>query len=148
MSRMTFLSAALFAALALPLMAVAAQPTPVEAPKEKPVKPVEVTQATFKAEVEQSKLPVLIDFYSPNCGPCRTTAPHVDKAAQLYKGKVKVVKINVDTEPGLARKYGITLIPTLIIVNKGKILATEIGGKSLAEIEKMLEDALPGLQKP
>jgi thioredoxin 1 len=142
MFRTKFLGAALIAVLALPLAAVADQPAAAPAAKEQPAKPVEVTTANYKQEVLDSKLPVLIDFYAPWCGPCQATAPNVEKAAALYKGKVKVCKVNTDNEPGLAQAYGAQRIPTLVIIVNGKIVSVTVGGHSLAEIQKLLDDAL------
>lgn len=147
MFRMKFLSAAMFAVLACPLVAVAQQPAPAPAPKVQPVKPVEVTSATWKQEVEQSKLPVFVDFYAPWCGPCQATAPHVEKAAEDWKGKVKVAKVNTDNEPGLAAQNGARRIPTLIIFYKGKAIAIQIGGHTSAQIDQMIGDALKTIAK-
>jgi len=101
-----------------------------------------VTDATFKKEVEQSTLPVLVDFYAPWCGPCKTLAPLIEKAEKQYKGKLKVVKVNTDNEPALSTRFGITSIPTLIIFKNGKPIVIEVGGKTWAQLEKMIDDAL------
>jgi thioredoxin 1 len=146
MFRMKFLSAAILAVLACPLALADDPPSPAPAKKEQPVKPVEVTTKTWNQEVLQSKLPVLVDFYAPWCGPCKTTAPHVDKAAETYKGKLKVTKVNTDNEPGLAARYGVSGIPTLIIIAKGQVVTIEVGGKTEAQLKKMIEDTLKALE--
>ena len=79
-----------------------------------------VTDTSFKIEVLESKLPVLVDFWTPWCGPCRLVAPVVDDIAQQYEGKVKVVKINTDENPQIASQYEIRSIPTLMIFKDGQ----------------------------
>jgi thioredoxin 1 len=146
MFRMKYLSAALFAALAMPLVCFADQPTTAPAGKEQPVKPVEVTSASYKQEVLDSKVPVLMDFYAPWCGPCQQTSPNVDQAADLYKGKAKVCKVNTDNEPGLAAAFGANRIPTIVIVSDGKIVYKVTGYHSVADLQKALDDAIKNAQ--
>jgi thioredoxin 1 len=132
--------AAFVAALAVPFLATAGPPAAQPAPKVE--KPVTLTDKNWKAEVEQSKLPVLVDFYAPWCGPCQQTAPHIDKAAETYKGRCKVGKVNTDNEKALAAKYGVRSIPTIIIIVKGKEVVRHVGGMTQAQIEKMIDDVL------
>ena len=103
------------------------------------VKVIEVTAANWKTEVEDSKIPVLVDFYADWCGPCRRLAPHVHQAAQDYKGKLKVVKVNTDNSPGLASKYGVTSLPTLKIFDGGKAVDTSIGYLDYAGLKKFID---------
>lgn len=88
--------------------------------KSTPIKPVDVTDRNFKREVLQSKVPVLVDFWAPWCGPCRAIAPHIEQMAKQYNGKVKFVKLNTDQNQHTAQQFGIRGIPTFIVFNGGK----------------------------
>ena len=78
-----------------------------------------VTDASFKVDVLESEVPVLVDFWAPWCGPCRMVAPVVEEIAEQYEGQIKVVKVNTDENPEIASKYGIRSIPTLMIFKGG-----------------------------
>lgn len=80
----------------------------------------DVTESTFSGAVEQSPLPVLVDFWAPWCGPCRTVAPAVEKLAGSLAGSLKVAKVNTDEEPGLGQQFGVRGIPTLVLVKGGR----------------------------
>ena len=105
-------------------------------------KPVEINEAKFKEMVLQSKIPVLVDFWAPWCGPCRMVAPVVDELANEYEGKVSFVKINVDDNSNTAREYGVMSIPTLIIFKNGQPASTIVGFRPKAELKKNLDTAL------
>lgn len=98
------------------------------------------TDATFDAEVLKSDLPVLVDFWAPWCGPCRMVAPVVDEIAEAHKGKLKVVKMNVDENGQAAQTYGVMAIPTLILFKGGqpqeKVVGVESKAKLLERIAK------------
>ena len=86
-----------------------------------------VTDANFETEVIGSKEPVVVDFYAEWCGPCKAMAPALDLVAKEMAGKVKVVKVDVDQNPGITQKYRIQAMPTLMIFKDGKVAATQVG---------------------
>jgi thioredoxin 1 len=86
-----------------------------------------ITDADFDAEVTQSALPVVVDFYATWCGPCRQLAPTMDSLADQYAGKFKFVKVNVDESPKLAQKYQVEGIPMLVFLQNGKTAGTSVG---------------------
>jgi len=88
---------------------------------------VRLTEDNWEKEVLNSDIPVLVDFWAPWCGPCRMVAPIVSEIAEEYAGKLKVGKLNTDEEPGIAVKYGIMSIPTLMIFKNGSVADQIIG---------------------
>ena len=85
------------------------------------------TDATFEAEVLKSDLPVLVDFWAPWCGPCLMIAPVLEEVAEAHKGKLKVVKLNVDENTATPQTYGIMAIPTLILFKGGELQEKAVG---------------------
>ncbi len=102
----------------------------------------QVTDASFKQEVLESSLPVLVDFWAPWCGPCRMVAPVVDEIAQQYDGKIKVVKVNTDDNPNVASQYGIRSIPTLMIFKGGQRVDMVVGAVPKTTLASTLEKYL------
>lgn len=86
-----------------------------------------VTDATFDREVLQSTLPVMVDFTAAWCGPCRQLAPVIDELAQEFSGKVKIVKMDVDSNPHTPMEYGVRSIPALLIFKDGALVDTIVG---------------------
>ena len=98
-----------------------------------------ITKDNFVTEVENSELPVLLDFWAPWCGPCRMIAPAVAKIADAYAGRVKVGKVNVDEEAELAMKFGIVSIPTLLVLKNSTVVNKSVGLVTSAQIEQLLK---------
>ncbi len=101
---------------------------------------LEITMANFDAEVEQSTVPVLLDFWAEWCMPCRMIGPHIDELAKTYAGKIKIGKVNVDNESDLASKFNIISIPTLVVFKDGKPYKQKVGALPKHEIENMFKD--------
>ena len=99
---------------------------------------ISITAENYEKEVLKADVPVLLDFWAAWCGPCKKMSPVLDSLALEVEGKVKVCKINVDEVPTLARDYGITGIPTMVVVRGGETVATHVGGLSKEEIIKLL----------
>ncbi len=87
----------------------------------------EVSTASFATEVLQSAVPVIVDFWAPWCGPCRALTPALEAAERELQGKAKVVKVNVDEQPGLAMQLGVQAIPTLVFFKNGKAVGRVVG---------------------
>ena len=104
--------------------------------------PLSVTDADFYEEVLCSSIPVLVDFWAPWSGPCRMIAPTVDEIARQYEGKVKVVKLNTDSNPQVASKYGIRSLPTLTIFKGGQRVDMVVGAAPRATLVDALEKCL------
>ncbi|NJN21402.1 MAG: thioredoxin [Leptolyngbya sp. RL_3_1] len=102
----------------------------------------QVTDSTFKIEVLESKVPVLVDFWAPWCGPCRMVAPVVEEISDQYDGQVKVVKVNTDENPNVASQYGIRSIPTLMIFKDGQRVDMVVGAVPKTTLANTLEKYL------
>jgi len=96
----------------------------------------------WQIKVVDSTKPVFVDFWAEWCGPCRMVGPVVEELAKDYDGKVKFVKVNVDEANELAAKYNIFSIPTLMLLNKGQVVAQQVGAASKESYKNMIERAL------
>ncbi|MDG6905812.1 MAG: thioredoxin [Nitrososphaerota archaeon] len=103
------------------------------------IKTVEGTDNNWQQEVERANVPVVVDFWAPWCGPCRMVSPTIEKLAQKFGDKLKVVKVNVDDNQALAMKYNIMSIPTIVVFKDGKALDQAIGAAPSEFYEKMLQ---------
>ena len=97
-----------------------------------------VTEATFQQDVLESEEPVIVDFWAEWCGPCHMVSPILDQIAEERAGELRLVKVNVDEEEGLARRYGIVSIPTIILFKGGQPVAAAIGARPKGAIEELL----------
>jgi len=104
-------------------------------------KVIHLNDATFDAEVLQSDMPCLVDFWAPWCGPCKAIGPLISELAAQFDGKVKIAKMNVDESPATPGKYGIRAIPTLIMFKNGKVIEQTTGAVGKTQLLAMIEKA-------
>jgi thioredoxin 1 len=104
------------------------------------MKPIEITDQNFQAEVLNSDKAVLVDFWAVWCGPCKMIAPVVEEIASEYNGKLKVGKVDVDNNPEVSMKFGIRSIPTLMVFKGGRVVEQIIGA---VPKRNLLEKVLP-----
>ncbi len=100
---------------------------------------ITLTETNFEAEVLNSDIPVLVDFWAPWCGPCKMMGPVVEKLAEELEGKIKVGKVNVDEEGDLAAKYSVSSIPMFGLFKDGKLADKKIGAMSAQALKEMVQ---------
>jgi thioredoxin 2 len=108
---------------------------------------VEADDADFGSVAEQSPVPVLVDFWAEWCGPCRMVSPVLDKLAREREGAVKLVKVDVDKNPGLSRRFDVQAIPTLMVIIDGKVAARQAGAAPAEVLRKWLDGAMAGTRR-
>lgn len=101
-----------------------------------------ITDASFQVDVLGSELPVLVNFWSSWSTPCRITAPIVDEIAEAYKGKLTVVKLNIDENPDTTAELGVRCIPSVKLFKNGKNVATKDGAMSKLQLETFIKESL------
>ena len=101
-----------------------------------------VTDATFDTEVRGSAIPVVVDFWAEWCGPCRQIGPALEELAAEYKGKVKIVKINVDENPESPSVLGVRGIPALFLFKDGQVVSNKVGAAPKAALKSWIESAI------
>jgi thioredoxin 1 len=99
---------------------------------------LQVNDGNFEDEIVKSKLPAMVDFWAPWCGPCRMVSPLVEELARQYDGRFKVAKMNVDENPSTPSRYGIRSIPTLLLFKDGQLVDTIVGAVGKAHIEEAM----------
>ncbi len=100
---------------------------------------VKVTDTSFETDVLKSSEPVVVDFWAEWCGPCRMIAPALEEIAKEMQGKVKIAKVNVDENPGIASKFGIRSIPTLMLFKGGKLAGQKIGAAPKGDLSRWIQ---------
>ncbi|SEQ13619.1 thioredoxin [Arthrobacter sp. OV608] len=103
---------------------------------------VDAGDADFSMVAEKSPVPVLVDFWAAWCGPCRMVSPVLDKLAREREGAVKLVKVDVDKNPGLSRRFDVQAIPTLMVIVDGKVTARQAGAAPAEVLRTWLDGAL------
>jgi thioredoxin 1 len=98
------------------------------------------TDLNFKKEVLESDVAVLVDFWAAWCGPCKMIAPLIDELAKEYAGKMKIGKVDVDTNPKVATEYGVMSIPTIIFFKNGKVMNQLVGALNKQELKRKIEE--------
>ncbi|MFH1441926.1 MAG: thioredoxin [Candidatus Omnitrophota bacterium] len=103
---------------------------------------IQLTDDSFKKDVLESDLPVLVDFWAPWCGPCKMIGPIIEELTKEFDKQLKVAKINIDENPKTATIYGVMSIPTLMFFKKGKVVNQLVGALSKAELKRKIQENL------
>ena len=103
---------------------------------------VDAGDDSFAERVKQARMPVLVDLWAPWCGPCRAVSPALENLARDRAGRIKLVKVNVDESPAIAARFGVQGIPTLLVLDKGTVVARQTGAAPEAALRQWLDQAL------
>ncbi|HJN25517.1 MAG TPA: thioredoxin TrxA [Rhodospirillales bacterium] len=104
--------------------------------------PIAVTDDSFEADVKNSDLPVIVDFWAEWCGPCKQIAPALEEIATEMEGKITVAKLNIDENPTVPSQYGVRGIPTLMLFKDGQVAATKIGAMPKGKLVEWVESVI------
>lgn len=104
--------------------------------------PIKVTDSNFEQEVLKSDVPVMVDFWAEWCGPCRMIHPIIDELGKEYEGKAKMTKLDVDSNPQTASKYGVRNIPTVLFIKGGEVVDKQVGAVPKKVFQKKLDAIL------
>lgn len=103
---------------------------------------VKVTDATFDAEVKESEIPVVVDFWAEWCGPCKMIGPALEELSEEYEGKVKIAKVNVDDNPNAPMQLGVRGIPALFMFKDGQVVSNKTGAAPKSALDDWIKSAL------
>ncbi len=103
---------------------------------------LKVTDASFQSDVVGADLPVVVDFWAEWCGPCKMIGPSLEEIAKELDGKVRIAKVNVDENPGIAGQLGIRSIPTLMLYKDGKVASQKVGAAPKGELKRWISEAI------
>ena len=98
--------------------------------------------ADFAEVVEQARLPVVVDLWAPWCGPCRMISPALEEVARRKRGRLKLVKVNVDDHPGVSARFGVQGIPTLLLFRDGRLVDRAVGARGADDLERWIDETL------
>jgi thioredoxin 1 len=101
---------------------------------------LELTETDFDRNVLKSTIPVLVDFWSPSCGPCRMLAPVLEELAKENEGDAKIAKINIAQFPQIGAKFGVEMLPTLLFFNKGNVVERMVGAQPKNKLQNALDE--------
>ncbi|MCC5954830.1 MAG: thioredoxin [Natronohydrobacter sp.] len=103
---------------------------------------VAVTDATFDAEVRQSDIPVVVDFWAEWCGPCKQIGPALEELSSEFEGRVKIAKVNVDENPNTAASMGIRGIPALFLFKDGQVVSNKVGAAPKSALQSWISESV------
>ncbi len=103
---------------------------------------IKVTDASFQTDVVGADVPVVVDFWAEWCGPCKMIGPSLEEIAKELEGQVRIAKVNVDENPGIAGQLGIRSIPTLMLYKDGKVASQKVGAAPKGELKRWISEAI------